>query len=123
MIISFSLILPFVLSIPSHTLEKPAVYIFLYMTFLTMSFLCGFLVGLQFPLATKIYLRTSSKEGTLGQTAGLLYGADLFGGFFGGLFGGVLLLPILGLKESCFTMAIVKGSSFILFFLFTKIRK
>jgi spermidine synthase len=53
----------------------------------------------------------------------LLYGADLLGGFFGGLFGGVLLLPILGLKESCFTMAIIKGSSFILFLLFTKLRK
>jgi spermidine synthase len=123
MIIGFSLILPFVLSIPSHTLEKPVAYILLYMTFLTMSFLCGVLVGLQFPLATKIYLRFSSKEGTLGQTAGLLYGADLFGGFFGGLFGGVLLLPILGLKESCFTMAIIKVSSFILFLLFTKIKK
>jgi spermidine synthase len=123
MIIGFSLILPFVLSIPSHTLEKPVVYILLYMTFLTMSFLCGVLVGLQFPLATKIYLRASSKEGTLGQTAGLLYGADLVGGFFGGLFGGVLFLPILGLKESCFMMAILKVSSFILFLLFTKIRK
>jgi len=123
MIIGFSLILPFVLSIPSHALEKPVVYILLYMTFLTMSFLCGVLVGLQFPLATKIYLRSSSKEGTLVQTAGLLYGADLFGGFFGGLFGGVLLLPILGLKESCFMMAVIKGSSFILFFIFTKVRK
>jgi spermidine synthase len=123
MIIGFSLALPFVLSIPSHVLEKPAVYILLYVTFLTMSFLCGVLVGLQFPLATKIHLRSSSKEETLGQTAGLLYAADLFGGFFGGLFGGVLLLPILGLKESCFMMAILKVSSFILFLLFTKIRK
>jgi len=87
-----------------------------------MSFLCGALVGLQFPLAAKIYLRFSSREGTLGQTAGLLYGADLFGGFFGGLFGGILFLPILGLKESCFMMAVIKGSSFILFLLFTKIK-
>jgi spermidine synthase len=123
MIVGFSLLLPFVLSIPSHALEKPAVYILLYVTFLGMSFLCGFLVGLQFPLATKIYLRSSSKEGRLGRTAGLLYGADLLGGFFGGLFGGVLLLPVLGLKESCFTMAIIKASSFILFALFTKILK
>jgi spermidine synthase len=81
------------------------------------------LVGLQFPLATKIYLSVPQKNGALGQTAGLLYGADLFGGFFGGLFGGILLLPILGLKESCFMMAAIKASSFILFLLFTKIRK
>ena len=88
-----------------------------------MSFLCGTLVGLQFPLATKIYLSTSHKEGNFSQTAGLLYGADLFGGFLGGLFGGVLLLPVLGLKESCFMMALLKMSSLVLFLLFIKIKK
>jgi len=123
LIIFFSLVLPFVLSIPSYHLEKTSIYILLYTTFLIMSFLCGVLVGLQFPLATRIYLATYKKEGRFSQTAGLLYGADLFGGFFGGLFGGVLLLPILGLKESCFMMAIVKMSSFLLVLLFTKIRK
>jgi spermidine synthase len=121
LIICFSLILPFVLSIPSQYLEKHLVYILLYTTFLVMSFLCGVLVGLQFPLATKIYLSTSTEEGKLGQTAGLLYGADLLGGFFGGLFGSILLLPILGLKESCFMMAGVKASSFILLLFFTKV--
>jgi spermidine synthase len=123
LIILFSFILPFVLPTLSHHLEKPIIYVFLYAAFLAMSFLCGVLLGLQFPLATKIYLSANSKEGTFGKTAGLIYGADLFGGFFGGLFGGVLLLPILGLKESCFMMAMIKASSFILFLLFTKIRK
>ena len=122
-IIFFSLLLPFVFFVPSRYLEKTSIYILLYAVFLTMSFLSGVLVGLQFPLATKIYLATPSRRGTFSQTAGLLYGADLLGGFFGGLFGGVLLLPILGLKESCFTMAIIKGSSFILFLLFAKLRK
>jgi len=123
-VICFSLILPFVLSLPSEALEKPWAYNLLYGTFLAMSFLCGFLVGLQFPLATKIYLRTFPKQGALlGQTAGLLYGADLLGGFFGGLFGGVLLLPILGLKESCFMIAMIKAGSFISILLFSKIRK
>jgi spermidine synthase len=122
-IIFFSLLLPFVFFVPSQYLEKTSVYILLYAAFLTMSFLSGVLVGLQFPLATKIYLATPSRGRTFSQTAGLLYGADLLGGFFGGLFGGVLLLPILGLKESCFTMAMIKVSSFILFLLFTKLRK
>ena len=123
LIILFSFILPFVLSLLSLHLEKPIIYVFLYAAFLAMTFLCGVLLGLQFPLATKIYLSTDSKKGMFGETAGLIYGADLFGGFFGGLFGGVLLLPILGLKESCFMMAMIKASSFILFLLFTKIRK
>jgi spermidine synthase len=119
----FSVLLPFVFSIPSQYLEKTAVYILLYTLFLTMSFLSGALVGFQFPLANKIYLRTTSMAGTFGEAAGLLYGADLFGGFFGGIFGGVLLLPILGLRESCFMMAIIKISSFLLILLFTRTRK
>jgi spermidine synthase len=122
-VICFSSLLPFIFSIPSYHVEKTTIYVLFYVTFLMMSFLCGTLVGLQFPLATKIYMDTHPKEGTLGQTAGLLYGADLFGGFFGGLLGGVLLLPILGLKESCFMVAIIKVSSFLLFLLFTKIKK
>jgi spermidine synthase len=119
----FSVLLPFAFSIPSQYLGKTAVYVLLYTLFLTMSFLSGALVGFQFPLANKIYLSTTSREGTFGEAAGLLYGADLFGGFFGGLFGGVLLLPILGLKESCFTMAIIKISSLLVILLFTRIRK
>jgi spermidine synthase len=122
-IVLFSLLLPFVLSIPSHHLEKTAVHVLLYVTFLVMSFICGALVGLQFPLAIKIYMKTRSSERRVGHTAGLLYGADLFGGFFGGLFGGVLLLPLLGLKDSCFMMAIVKMSSLLLILLFTRIQK
>ncbi|NIS60499.1 MAG: spermine synthase [Proteobacteria bacterium] len=119
----FSVLLPFVFSIPSQYLDKTAIYILLYMLFLTMSLLSGALVGFQFPLANKIYLSTTLGEGTFGRAAGLLYGADLFGGFFGGVLGGVLLLPILGLKESCFMMAIIKISSFLLILLFTRIRK
>jgi len=116
--IIFSLILPFALILPSFHLEKPLVYEALYGSFLTMSFICGMLVGLQFPLATKLYLMAYSNEIRIGPTAGLLYGADLFGGFWGALFGGVLFFPILGLKESCFIMAILKLSSLSLFVIY-----
>jgi spermidine synthase len=122
-IILFSLLLPFVFSIPSYHLEKTPVYLLLYGVFFTMSFLAGASIGLQFPLASKIYLSLPTRGLSVARTAAVLYGADLLGGFFGGLFGGVLLLPILGLKESCFIMAMIKASSFILFLLFTKIGK
>jgi len=122
-IILFSFLFPFVFSIPSQYLETPAVSLLIYPVFLIMSFLSGAWIGLQFPLATKIYLGAASKEGALGHTAGLIYGADLLGGFVGGLFGGILLLPILGLKESCFMMAMIKISSGILFLLFIKIHR
>ena len=122
-IILFSFLFPFVFSIPSQYLEIPAVSLLIYPVFLIMSLLSGASIGLQFPLATKIYLGTPTKGGTFGHTAGLLYGADLLGGFLGGLFGGILLLPILGLKESCFMMAMVKISSGILFLLFIRTHK
>ncbi len=121
--ILFSFLFPFVFSAPAQFLETPIVSLLMYTAFLVMSFLSGAWIGMQFPLATKIYLVASEKGGTLGHTAGLLYGADLLGGFLGGLFGGILLLPILGLKQSCFMMAMVKTSSGILFLLFLKTHK
>jgi len=122
-IILFSILFPFVFLVPSHNLENKVVYFILYGAVLIMSFLSGMSIGLQFPLANKIYLSSYTGKGMLGETAGLLYAADLLGGFFGGLSGGILLLPILGLKETCFIMAMLKISSGILFLLFMKIHK
>jgi spermidine synthase len=121
--ILFSFLFPYIFAIPIHYLEKATSSLPIYLVFLTMSFLSGAWIGLQFPLATKIYLSAPSKERLFGHTAGLLYGADLSGGFLGGLLGGILLLPILGLKESCFMMAMIKMSSLTLLLIFTKIHK
>lgn len=120
-VIFFSFLFPFVFSIPAPYLEKPVVFLLIYPVFLIMSFLSGAWIGLQFPLATKIYLGAPEEGEMLGHTAGLLYGADLLGGFLGGLFGGILLLPILGLKQSCFMMVMIKISSGLLFLLFMKL--
>jgi spermidine synthase len=122
-IILFSFLFPFVFFIPSQYLEKTAISLLFYPIFLIMSFLSGAWIGLQFPLATKIYLGPPAKGETFGHTAGLLYGADLLGGFLGGLFGGILLLPILGLKQSCFMMAMIKIASLALLLIFIKVQK
>jgi spermidine synthase len=119
-IILFSILFPYVFLAPSHHLENKVLYFILYGAVLIMSFLSGMFIGIQFPLANKIYLSSQLGKGMLGQTAGLLYGADLLGGFIGGLSGGILLLPVLGLKETCFIMAILKISSALLFLLFMK---
>ena len=118
LIILFAILLPFVFVTSSSQIENKTVYFLLYAGFLVVSFFTGMFTGFQFPLAVKIYLNNPSRKEKLGRTAGLLYGADLFGGFFGGLLGGVFLLPILGLKETCFMMALIKVSSGVLFFLF-----
>jgi spermidine synthase len=121
-IVLFSFLFPFVFSIPSQSLGRTSLSLLIYPVFLIMSFFSGAWIGLQFPLASKIYLAASGKGGTLGTAAGLLYGADLLGGFLGGLFGGVLLLPILGLKESCLMMAMIKISSLALFLIFVRVQ-
>ncbi|MGA2468382.1 MAG: hypothetical protein ABSH06_29070, partial [Thermodesulfobacteriota bacterium] len=121
--ILFSILFPFVFLVPSHNLENKVVYSILYGAILIMSFLSGMFIGFQFPLANKIYLSSRPEKGRLGQTAGLLYGADLFGGFFGGLSGGILLLPVVGLKETCFIMVMLKISSGLLFLLFMRSKK
>ena len=122
-IVLFALLFPFVFSILAQYLARTVLSLLIYPVFLMMSFLSGAWIGLQFPLASKIYLAEPGKGGALAATAGLLYGADLLGGFLGGLFGGVLLLPILGLKESCFMMAMIKISSLVLLLIFVKIQK
>jgi spermidine synthase len=122
-IILFSILFPFLFLMPSHHLENKVVYFILYGAVLTLSFLSGMSIGLQFPLANKIYLSSYTGKGKLGETAGLLYAADLLGGFFGGLSGGILLLPILGLKETCLIMAMLKASSGLLFLLYIKLKK
>lgn len=73
--------------------------------FLALSLAAGFLIGLEFPLAGKIHLGASSSAGA---TAGALYAVDLVGGWVGGIVGGVILLPILGLTQTCFIVALLK---------------
>jgi spermidine synthase len=80
------------------------------MLFLVVSFVCGLLIGSQFPLAIQIYLRSSTG---LSQTAGLLYASDLLGGWLGGIIGAVVLLPVLGLVGTCITVGLLKLTSFI----------
>jgi spermidine synthase len=76
--------------------------------FILLFFVSGILIGLEFPLASKIYL--GQKE-SVGETAGVLYGADLLGGWLAGILGGIILLPILGLFNSCIVMVSLKLSS------------
>ncbi|MCK9602806.1 MAG: fused MFS/spermidine synthase [Candidatus Omnitrophica bacterium] len=111
-IAAFSYILALILARFSGYLhEHPLV-------FLAMSIIPGMLIGLEFPLASKMYLK---KKGGIGQTAGLLYSADLIGGWLAGILGAIVFVPIIGLFNTCVLMAIFKISSALLFLLTRKI--
>jgi len=85
--------------------------------FILLFFVSGILIGLEFPLASKIYL---GRQGHIGETAGVLYGADLLGGWLAGILGGIILLPILGLFNSCIVIVLLKLSSLLLLVIFLR---
>ena len=110
-IILFSVALPAIFLLFSPYLNSPAVLSLFRVIFLVLSFLSGLLIGAQFPLASKIYLKCSPD---MSGTAGLLYGADLAGGWIGGMLGGVLLLPVLGLIQTCTAVVLLKMISLLI---------
>ncbi len=110
-IICLSLVLGLLFHVLLPYLGGPGATVPVKMVFLVVSFVCGILIGAQFPLANELYLK--DKE-DLGGTAGTLYAADLAGGWLGGIVGGVVLLPVLGLAGSCVVVALLKTSSLVI---------
>ena len=108
-LIFFSSALPFIFLVLYPYLDSPGAFVFLKALFLIFSFISGLLIGAQFPLANKIYLKNDKG---LSSTAGALYSSDLLGGWLGGIVGGVVLLPVLGLLGSCVVVVLLKLCSF-----------
>lgn len=67
----------------------------------------GFIGGMQFPLANRIYLKHNAQ---VGETAGLLYGVDLLGACLGAFLVSIFLIPILGVVKTCYLMGILNFS-------------
>jgi spermidine synthase len=66
-----------------------------------LALLAGALTGMAFPPAVALM------QGSTGRAAGVLYGADLVGGCVGALVGAVLLVPALGIPQTCAAIALV----------------
>lgn len=69
--------------------------------FSLLTLLVGGLAGAAFPLAVRLV------EGEAGQVVGSLYGADLAGGCLGALLGATVLIPLLGIPQTCVAIALV----------------
>jgi spermidine synthase len=76
--------------------------------FLLLSGIAGYWVGLEFPLAGGILSKNGER---VAWTAGILYGSDLFGAWIGSLLVGVLLVPVLGILQTCAVILFLKVAS------------
>jgi len=93
-IVIFSLvIIPLLISLKGSRNESTFI-------FFLLASVVGFLVGLEFPLANKIY-----------QAAGLVYASDLFGAWIGALVVSVGLIPLIGVIQTLILLAVLKISS------------
>ncbi|MFA5357113.1 MAG: hypothetical protein WC301_06940 [Candidatus Omnitrophota bacterium] len=85
--------------------------------FIILFFISGLFIGLEFPLATGIYLKD---EGRVGFASGLFYFSDLMGGWLAGMAGAAIFIPLLGLFNTCIVVICVKLSSLFLLVIFRK---
>jgi spermidine synthase len=69
--------------------------------------LSGFIAGMQFPLANKIYLKGSNN---IALAAGLLYGLDLCGACLGAFLVSIFLIPLLGITSTSYLLGILNFS-------------
>ncbi len=108
----FSLALPFSLYGISHLSSIAVSPNLLKALFILLSISAGMMVGLQFPLANKLYWRD---ENHISKTAGTLYASDLIGASIGGLLISIICIPVLGIIQTCLLIAFLKLASLLIF--------
>jgi spermidine synthase len=90
----YALLLPFAL-LKAAALPWPN------LSFPLLTLVAGFLGGMDFPLAAEL------TKGSVGRVAGLIYGADLVGACLGAFLSSALLIPVLGIPQTCYTVALL----------------
>ena len=96
----------------------PALHIDTVFAFLPI--VAGFIGGFQFPLASKICLKGREEVGRL---AGFLYGVDLLGSCLGALLASAILIPILGIFQTCLLVSILNFGVLVLLIFSAKSKK
>jgi spermidine synthase len=104
-------LLPVALSALYSRISHPLAFASIQEILLFSNGLAGFLVGSQFPLANRMWLK--GKKGRRGMT-GVLYACDLVGAFLGSVVVSVALIPVLGILETCTLAAVLKLGSLLL---------
>jgi spermidine synthase len=110
-LVLFWILLPLALSTLYSRIANPLVFTSIQGILLFLNALVGFLVGSQFPVANRMWLK--GRE-TLKGAAGVLYACDLVGAFLGSIVVSVVLIPVLGILATCLLAATLKLGSLLL---------
>lgn len=110
-LIVYWLLLPLMLVALYTCLGSPLVSASVQAMLFLANTLAGFLVGAQFPLANQIWLQ--GRASGAGR-AGVLYAADLVGAFLASVLVAVLMIPVLGIVQTCLLVAVLKLVSLVL---------
>jgi len=111
LVLCFSILVPLVLLFLHSYLSQPQIFASVQSIIYLLSLISGALVGLEFPLANKLYLKGKEQ---VSEVAGTLYASDLLGSWVGALVVSVLLVPVLGIIETCILIASLKVASLFL---------
>jgi spermidine synthase len=104
-------LLPITLGVLNTGHAHPLMFALSQVALFLFSGVAGFLVGAQFPLANSLWLRGG---GDHKRTGGLLYACDLVGAFLSSILVSVILVPALGILETCVLAGLLKLGSFLL---------
>jgi len=102
----YAVFLPLILILLRNIKDNFYIFISSQIIFPILALIIAILVGMEFPLASKLHFKKVS------TTAAVLYNADLIGACIGALFVGALLIPLIGIINVCFLAGFLNLISF-----------
>jgi len=97
----FSILLPFALILMNSLKNSTLIYLSSQFIIPFLTLILAILVGMEFPLASKLHFKNIS------HTAAVLYNADLIGACIGALLVSALLIPLIGIVNVCILVGIL----------------
>jgi len=93
--------------------------VFIFLLFSTLTFIAGFINGVDFPLSTACYL---AMDKSVERTAGRIYGIELFGACAGATLASAVVVPVFGILACCFFAAVANGTAFVVLLISGRIK-
>jgi len=118
-VVAYSLLIPPIVSLLSTRMTAAPNLLLVRGVMLVLNCVAGFLVGLEFPLASRVCLEEEEQVGGVG---GALYATDLFGACVGSFLSSIWLIPLYGVRGACLVVAVTNVASLLLVYSYTRWR-